>query len=274
MKNAIILTLTLLVSISSCRKREYIPANNFAVYKNYINPDTIPYDISNLKQTIETSLIRSDKVQHLNAFNIIHEKNVALCKVNDSLFRFLHKRYLDCYAEYGINSSGIVNFHHDDLYKKQPTGYYYYCGRLLIIPDVESLLFLKTISENDFKFSDLLLFNINKNKFRSIIKLSDYNGEKTEFDVNLKTYLIRNNTFISVMTPFEMYQKKQTLNLIRKNNKIDYEIVSESESLTPFYYYSFYLDRNGYILMVSSFHKLNNIDLINKEGKISNKVTL
>jgi len=270
MKKILICTILVFLLVS-CKKREYVHENYFCIHKNYFTPDTIPFDISGLTQPIDSSISQPNKV--INAFNFIHNKNIKINKIQDSLYQFLHKKYLECCAEHDMNTYGLDDYEREHIAKPPKSGCYYFCGNLSLTPKVQSLVFLEASAENTHNYTYLILFNIKENKLRSMIKLSSYDSEEKEEDVSFKTYLIFdkqiNAQFIAIESPYDNYQEVENWGLANENNKITFKEFSRTKKLCPYYYYSFHIGRDGYIILTPTMHKLNNINIINKEGRIN-----
>jgi hypothetical protein len=271
MRKILICTILIFVLVS-CRKREYVHVNDFCTYKNYITPDTIPFDISRLTQPVDSSILRPNKVLHLNAYNFIHNKNIKIYKIQDSLYRFLHKKYLEFFTEQKINTYGLYDFDREYMSKIPKHGCYYYCGSLALTPKVRSLVFLTTGYEKSFSYdNNLILINVKDNKISSIIKLSGYNREDKEEDVEFKTFLIDNKYFIAIESPYENYQNIGLRELTNKKGITSFEDLKGNKELSPFDYYSFYILPDGYVRLIPTIFKLNNLDIINKEGQIPHR---
>jgi len=273
MKNTIIYFI-IISCLVGCKKREYVHDNSFCIYKNYVTGDTIPYDITNLTNTVDTTLMRSNRVLYLNLYNFIHKKNVKILKVQNSLYKFLCKEYLKCQVECDMNNFGINDLERKDMIKVPEEGCFYFCGQLLLHQSVNSLIFLRTNYKNHFDHSDLILFNIKEKRIRSVIKISEYWGEEKEEDVAMKTYLINNISFISVLNPFEMNSTEIEWSLIKKNKKIDFERSNDNKKLFPFYYSNFIIDSNGYALFRPTYINIKNINSLEKQGKIRKKIQM
>jgi hypothetical protein len=252
----------------SCKKREYVHENSFCVYKNYFNPEIIPFEISNMKQLVHDSVKQSNGVLCLNAFDFVDNHNLRLMKINDSAYNFLYKKYLEACGDYEMNQFGIDSLNSGIIKKVAKAGCFYFCGRLELSPTILSLVFLESNSDRFYNYNDLLLFNIKNNKLYSIIKLSSFEMDEKAEDVLLKTYLIKDK-FVSVENPSEDYGSIQSIGLKNTNNKLDFDI-STQKTLYPFLYYIFSIDKNGYIHLTPTSFKLNNIQILNKEGKIHN----
>jgi len=264
-------TFIILIAFSclvGCKKREYVHDDSFSVYKNYLTSDTIPCDISNLSNPLDSSFVCQDNVLHLNSFYFIQKKNIEIYKVSDILYRFLYKEYLKCSAEWYMNRFGIDGYRESDGYRLPKNGGYYFCGRLSLHKSVQSLIFLKVFNIDHLNNSELILLNIKDKKIRSIIELSQLEREEKEDDLSLKTYLINNVGFISVSSPFRNDITEYEWRLVKKDNKIDFERSNGNKKLEPFRYSNFEIDDNGYALFRPTSIKTNNIELINKEGKI------
>lgn len=266
--------LIVICCLVGCKERGYVNENSFCVYKNYIVPDTIPYNIDVLVQ-FDSSLMHSSSVSssgtynnviYLNAYKFIQNKH----QVQDSLYFFLCKEYLKCKAEYEMNKYGVDNVLRDLMLKMPKDGCFYYCGQLFLHKSVLSLIFMQVDNVNERGRGNLILFNINNRKICSIVTLSKYCNEKREEDLALKTYLINNSSFISVLSPVEDNYTKYESCLIKKDKKVDFERSNGNKELSPFRYSVFYIDNNGYVILVPTSNKLNNINILNKEGRISN----
>lgn len=255
----------------SCKKREYIPDNSFCIYKNYLMPDTIPFDITGLAQPVHNSLLRTNKVLHLNAFNFIEDKNIRIYKIQDSLYRFLHKKYLECCAENRLNTDIITDSDRKYMFEIPQKGCYYFCGNLSVTPKVQSLVFLTTNYEKSFRYNDLILFNVKDNKLLSVIRLSKYIDEDKEEDLELKTFLVDNKEFVSIESPFDDYQEIGQFGLTNKNDTFKIERLYIFKERSPFNYCTFRIGSDGYIRLTPTMFTLKNIDKINKEGQIPHR---
>lgn len=267
MKN-ILIWVTIISCLIGCKKREYVHDNSFCIYKNYIVADPIPYNVNAITNPVNNSKVYSSNVLYLNAYNFIQNKNISNSRIQDSLYQFLCKEYLKCNAEYQMNRFGIDDNMRELMLRVPKNGCFYYCGQLLLQKSVQSLIFLQTDNVNRFNYCDLVLFNIKDKKIRSIINLSKYCNEEKKEDLSLKTYLINNSSFISVLIPIGIDYTEYEWCLIKKNKKIDFERYNRSKKLSPFRYSAFEIDSNGFVLLKPTDIKITNINILDKEGQV------
>jgi hypothetical protein len=264
----ILIGLIIMSCFVSCKKSVYVHDNSFCIYKNYITADIISYNISDMSTFKNNSEIHSSDVLRLNAYSFIQKADIENNKIQDSLFQFLCKAYLKCNAEYEMNRFGIDDNMRELMLKIPKNGCFYYCGQLLLQKSVQSMVFLQTDNANHFNYSNLLLFNIKDNKICSIVNLSKYCNENKEEDLSLKTYLIDNSTFISVSVPFDNEYTEYEWSLIKKSSKTKLQRSEGHKKQPPFRYCVFVVDPNGFVLLKPSDIKINNMDILNKKGKV------
>lgn len=257
----ILLYLVLISFMYGCNKREYINDNTNCVFKNYLSPDTLPYDIAKLP--IQTSFTKKEfnDVVNLNAFQCADSLHHTFLKVSDTLSLFLDQKYAEACMEkeldlYGQNTED--NYSGNTYHVKN----YYYCGSVNLQKDINSLIFLNSDSDNDFNSCDLILFNIKNNKLFSLIKLSSFAWELDPKSVFLRTFIVK-DFLISIESPFEGISESHKLVLNSKQNNVSISAVPEGvKSQFPFTYYLFKVRNSGYIHVLPSFVKVENVDLI------------
>lgn len=258
----------ILMSCFGCKKTEYVHDNSFFIYKNYITADTTSYNFDYMSNYNNKPQIHCSNVLRLNVYNFVQDVNVRNNKIQDSIYQLLCKEYLICNAEYEMNRFGIDDNLRELLLKLPKDGCFYYCGQLHLQKSVQSMVFLQTDNAKHFNNSKLLLFNVRNNKICSIVNLSNYSNEKNEEDLSLKTYLINNSIFISVSIPLGLDYTEYEWNLVKTNRKVELQRSIGNKKSTPFKYCAFVIDPNGFVLLKPIDFKINNIDILNKTGKV------
>lgn len=203
---------------------------------------------------------------YLNSYNFSHSNDAIISKLPDSIYRFLNKEYLKCWAEFDLNkdgSSGMSGF----ILDQRSDGEFYYCGNLKLQSSVQSILFKRTYSKvHPNSVNDLILYNVKNNSIRSIVLLSEFANEHYEEDVYRKTFLISNNIFLSTTLPSTIQNKKSVMKLKILNNNVylDSHVSNTNETAI---YSVFYLDPEGYVKFIPNPVNVLNISLLQKEGK-------
>lgn len=260
----LLLNIGILFFLLSCQEREYINDSTYCVYKNFVSPDTLPFDITNLLKQTSVSIKAFDNVVELNAFHYADSSNHTLVKVNDTLSAFLDKKYTEACFDRELDIVGLdpdantfFNIYH--------VKHYYYCGSIALQKGVNSLVFLNSSKENDFDYNDLILFNITNNKLISLIKLSSFARDMRPQDILLRTFIV-DDLLVSIESPSEECVETKRMTLKASNNKVSYIGVSEGvRKKMPFTYYLFRVRTTGYVALLPSFVNVNEINILGKE---------
>lgn len=199
--------------------------------KNYLIPDTIPFDAS----------VLSDKI-NFDTFDAgCIPTTVNLKKLEGKTYRYLLEEYIASEEEFYKNLMG------DDYMRigTDSTSHdveLFFCGKLTLQPGIQSLVVLKQESDlyKNNLIKSLILYNIKNNRLCSIITLSTKFG--TDTAAGEKSYLMQRDYFtqvkVSLLNGYIPEQLLSKLKIKDENSKV-------------LYYSQFEIDKNGFIKFIN-----------------------
>lgn len=213
MKRYILLLIVLCcISCSKSPKCYYVVKQNEGIfYKNYSIPKVLPFSTALLSEKYNIELFDVDKISN----------KVDLKTKSQRLYRFILNEYLSSAEQYykDLKKDKYMGIDVDTTYQDVKL---YFCGRRVLIPKVESFIFLKQTPNNWNKFRpnrSLLLYNVKGNRLCSIISLSEKSFD-VETLTNSKSYYIGIGSFSRISIGLgNTYIPEDILSKLKKNEK-------------------------------------------------------
>jgi hypothetical protein len=179
-----IFIILIIVCCVSCRnKPQLIRMDSTIIYKNYLQSDSIPFDISKLFDDI-----RCDSFDA----RFIH-KSIKMTKLTGNAFNYLFNEHFKCYAQFNKNFSG------DEYVENNVTNYeeLFSCGKFSIQKGIQSLIVLLRSPHivGGGVYNSIIMYNTKNNRLCSIVELSS-GTENKETSFVIKSY-IENKCFVT-----------------------------------------------------------------------------
>lgn len=231
-KQYLFLSFLFIVLFHSCKKNELIRVDSMLVYQNYLETVTINFDSLEKKSIIKEQLLSSN--EFANSGELIEIKGE------------IKEAFVNEYYKMDDNYRRINDgYDYTKFTPKKDAEHLYYCGKLNLHKNVESLLFLYTYDPGIMTESimlspvnKLILYNFEGKEIRSVVVLSDEFAKKlVNFNSKLLTIII-NNYFTTYLYEYPVYNDGQRIFYtsfnVDEKGFIRFEVLDEKEILEVF----------------------------------------
>lgn len=180
--------LFVILSFIGCVQKELVRDDISLKYRNYLTPDSIPLNLSNVFHEIKCDSFDVNLEKKIiypltkgEVFNYFYQKNDA--------FNYEYDKYMN-----GDQVQGVYRTPNMNKYN------IFSCGKLKIHDDVEGyvLLFKTTFPIGEIYFNELMLFIVKEKKLCSIVELSRYNSKNKKNDNIISTYRTNRECYIHI----------------------------------------------------------------------------
>jgi len=247
------------LSFIGCTHKELIRNDIALKYKNYLMPDTVPFDFSKLANEVKC-----------DSFDIELSKKNDCSLIDGEEYNYFYQKYELFKYEFDkyMNGDEVQGVYKTPITKKYKI---FFCGRLKIHDDVEGFLFLfqSALPIGNVYFNNIVSFTIKNKKICSIIEFSEYCTRNNENNNYIKTFKTGKECYTQINyynLIIDRYgssmnlRDKSSVNSMWKNCKTSLGVNCKHKKLS---YSMFYIDKIGFLRFT---YEYNQPSILNQDS--------